>query len=316
MKVVEGLVTGEPAKSIFASVFQGLTMRFPQCVACIWTADIKLNVVAMSLLAHINVPQFLRDEFSKLSESGDAESLSVTLKTLRTKIEAAFYECGLHNTSTRPLFNRQNRLLGIAAVGFEQAVTLSEVEQKMIEQYIRVGGLAIEREQLEKENHFLTFYDYLTEIPNRRFFHTQLSQDLQHAVESSEPLSLAMVDLDNFKYINDTFGHDVGDKLLLMISKRIVKSLRDSDTVARIGGDEFSMILPRMDGESALAHLRTLLQEVNKPAEIEGWRFPVSASIGVACYPNHGTDKETLLKRADMALYEAKQSEKLRINVF
>ncbi|WP_426416797.1 sensor domain-containing protein [Aestuariirhabdus sp. LZHN29] len=165
-----------------------------------------------------------------------------------------------------------------------------------------------EVERLEQiEN--LAFYDSLTNLPNRRLLAERAEQSLALARRNKGLLAVLVIDLDKFKDVNDTLGHDVGDLLLVAVSKAIKLCLRDVDTLCRQGGDEFTIILPDCSGMSALEVAERVADAVEQPVQIKTHRVQVEASIGIACFPTDGEDLNTLLKHADIAMYQAKQRE-------
>lgn len=151
-------------------------------------------------------------------------------------------------------------------------------------------------------------FDMLTALPNRRMFRDRLEHEIGKAIRDGGSLALLFIDLDRFKEVNDTLGHEAGDQLLVQASKRISDCLRETDTVARLGGDEFTVILPNL---SESAHVDTiaqaLLDKLSEPFELQGeQRAYVSASVGIALFPDDGFDAEVLVKHADQAMYAAK----------
>ncbi|WP_164880837.1 sensor domain-containing protein [Aestuariirhabdus litorea] len=158
-------------------------------------------------------------------------------------------------------------------------------------------------EQIES----LAFYDSLTNLPNRRLLTERAEQSLALARRNKGSLAVLVIDLDKFKDVNDTLGHDVGDLLLVEVSQAIRGCLRDVDTLCRQGGDEFTIILPDCSGISALEVAERIADAVEKPLQLKTHRVQVEASIGVACYPEDGEDLTSLLKHADIAMYQAKQ---------
>ncbi|MEO8385296.1 MAG: EAL domain-containing protein, partial [Betaproteobacteria bacterium] len=160
----------------------------------------------------------------------------------------------------------------------------------------------------EKENLRLAFEDHLTGLPNRAMFHDRLTQALMIAKRSAQPGAVMMLDLDRFKYINDTLGHQVGDLVLKEVAKRLRSVLRESDSVARLGGDEFAILLPSGEPEHARSVAQKILHSLESPIVIDGQPIDVGTSIGVVYYPEHGEDANMLLRRADIAMYAAKRA--------
>ena len=163
-----------------------------------------------------------------------------------------------------------------------------------------------ERRLLEEELKHQALHDDLTGLPNRALLREQLKTVLALQRRNSQDMAFLLLDLDRFKEINDTFGHGAGDEVLHTMSERLRATLRDSDLVARLGGDEFAILLPGCDAEEALAVAAHLRQEVTGTLTIHQRDVTVSASIGVAVAPIHGTDEGELMQHADVALYLAK----------
>ena len=150
-------------------------------------------------------------------------------------------------------------------------------------------------------------HDALTGLPNRVLFHDRVRQGIESARRSGSTAAVMVMDLDHFKEINDTLGHYHGDRLLQLVGERLSSVLRAEDTVARMGGDEFAVLLPSVaDAGAAMEVADKLLGELRQSFEIDGLTLEVGASVGIACFPDHGEDGETLLQRADIAMYVAK----------
>lgn len=152
----------------------------------------------------------------------------------------------------------------------------------------------------------MAFTDALTELPNRSLFHDRLQQTILAAKREAKPFALLFMDLDRFKDINDTLGHHIGDVLLTQVAQRLRGKLRASDTVARMGGDEFAVLLPAVDEKHAGMAARMLLQALRAPFVVEHHELSIGASIGLALYPENGVDTNVLMQRADVAMYAAK----------
>ena len=153
----------------------------------------------------------------------------------------------------------------------------------------------------------LANYDPLTNLPNRTLFSDRVSQAIRQAERTKEPLTLMFLDLDRFKHINDTLGHDYGDKLLIEVGKRLAAAVRLQDTVSRLGGDEFVLLLPNTPSGGAIVVAEKLLASICEPVRIGTQELSVTPSIGVAMFPTDGKDFETLSKSADVAMYRAKR---------
>jgi diguanylate cyclase (GGDEF)-like protein len=154
---------------------------------------------------------------------------------------------------------------------------------------------------------YLAFHDGLTGLPNRSLFSKLLSQSISEARRYKRQLAVAFLDLDRFKQINDTLGHEAGDQLLREVATRLKGCLRDSDTVARLGGDEFVLLLPELeDGKYAATVAQKILLVIARAYVLIGQEFRVTASVGISTYPQDGLDEQTLTKNADIAMYQAK----------
>jgi diguanylate cyclase (GGDEF)-like protein/PAS domain S-box-containing protein len=171
--------------------------------------------------------------------------------------------------------------------------------------------------QHEKQLERIAHYDALTGIPNRVLLADRLQQALAHTKRAGSILAVCYLDLDGFKFVNDTMGHEAGDKVLIEVTRRIKETIRGDDTVARLGGDEFAVLLQGLNAaEECSASLDRLLEAISQPIEIRNKLFEVSASIGVALYPSDDHDADTLLRHADQAMYTAKQSGKNRYYLY
>jgi diguanylate cyclase (GGDEF)-like protein len=183
---------------------------------------------------------------------------------------------------------------------------LSEIEQRDLD--------LLER---QVQLHHMANFDVLTGLPNRALFSDRLEQALHRAVRAGEHLAVLFIDLDDFKMINDTHGHRTGDQLLLETSTRLAAGTRADDTLARLGGDEFTVFLQDIKtADNALLVARKHIESLYDPYEIDEKRLFVSASIGVALFPEHGTTAETLIKNADSAMYLAKEQGKNNVELF
>ncbi len=187
-------------------------------------------------------------------------------------------------------------------------------------------GLAIDISQIKKseaqlrEAHknleAIAYFDPLTDLPNRRQFETLFKQTTSLLKRSEDKLAICYLDLDGFKTVNDKYGHDTGDELLIHVSSRIHQTLREEDTVARWGGDEFAFMLKIENADSCSFLLERLLQNISNKYELTSTLIEIGASIGVSIFPDDGRDLDTLLRQADQAMYSAKQKGKQQFSLY
>ncbi|MBF0465960.1 MAG: EAL domain-containing protein [Nitrospirae bacterium] len=176
-------------------------------------------------------------------------------------------------------------------------------------EYVVLTGLDItERKIAEQRLQYLAHFDSLTDLPNRTLFYDRLSHTLGHSRRYNQMFALLFIDLDGFKHINDTLGHDMGDLLLKQTAKKLPNCVRDTDTVAHVGGDEFVIILPFIKKVQDAAFVaEKIIETLSEPFLLDGHDCFVGASIGISIYPSDGDDIDTLLKNSDIAMYQAKE---------
>lgn len=182
-------------------------------------------------------------------------------------------------------------------------------EHGKIIQYQGIVRDITEKKRTDDAIKYMAFHDALTGLPNRSLFNDRLAMSIAHAERFDEKVAVMMLDLDKFKFINDTYGHSVGDLLLKAVAKKLTKQIRKGDTVARLGGDEFMLIfadLKQTDDVNVITE--KIIEDFQPPVKINGYTLSITTSIGIAIYPNHGTDSETLIRNADIAMYIVKQT--------
>lgn len=168
-----------------------------------------------------------------------------------------------------------------------------------------ISHIKVTEEKLER----LAFYDPLTGLPNRMLFRDRLNHELEICKRNDTIVAVLFIDLDRFKYVNDTYGHGVGDLLLTEVARRIEASIRAADTVARLGGDEFATIISELKtGQAASATANAIIKRIQGPFEVDGKVVSIGASIGISVYPDDAKDFSTLIKYADVAMYHAKEA--------
>lgn len=195
----------------------------------------------------------------------------------------------------------------VIRAGASDYLIKGQIGHQLLERTLRY---AIERKQTEQHLARLAHYDQLTDIPNRILFRDRLEHVLNLANRDKTSFALMFIDLNGFKLVNDNFGHDVGDVIIRICAERLNACLRRSDSVARIGGDEFTLLLTHIENSTDVAHIaEKIIDLISEPSTINGYEVAVGCSIGIAVYPQAGHDAESLLKNADMAMYKAKQEE-------
>ena len=195
-------------------------------------------------------------------------------------------------------------------------VVLRNVQGEVIG-FTGTGRDISERKAAAASIHYMAHYDMLTDLPNRSLLSDRLRQALVACKRERTHLAVMFLDLDMFKFVNDKYGHDIGDLLLKEAAKRMQECLRESDTAARIGGDEFVILLPSIEStETALLVAEKIRHALCLPFEISGHVLNISTSIGIAVYPEHGTTEKLLLKNADTAMYLGKQQGRNTVVIF
>jgi diguanylate cyclase (GGDEF)-like protein/PAS domain S-box-containing protein len=226
----------------------------------------------------------------------------------------ALYEPATYERFTNtilPIVRQRGRWRGEApglrhdGLTFPQEISISAIQG---------GGLVCvvrditERTYAEEQIKHLAYHDALSGLPNRLLFKDRLTVAISHAQRDRTKLAVLFLDLDRFKVINDSLGHNIGDQLLQAVAARVQSCVRESDTVARLGGDEFTVLLAHLpQGEDAALVAQKIIDAVRYPFHIEGREFFMTTSIGISLYPDDGVDAESLIKNADTAMYQAKE---------
>jgi diguanylate cyclase (GGDEF)-like protein/PAS domain S-box-containing protein len=213
----------------------------------------------------------------------------------------------LGNTTSNPVNGNVQIVNYVEKTPIELTSTVIRDEKENICGLVLVLHDLTERKRYEEKLRYNAVTDHLTALPNRFLFFDRLNMALAQAQRDFQKLGVLMLDLDNFKKVNDTHGHNVGDQLLKAVADRLVGMFRKGDTIARWGGDEFILLLPEIrQAEVAKNVADRILASFNRPFELDGLKITITASIGVAIFADDGSDADTLIKNADIAMYHAK----------
>ena len=254
--------------------------------------------------------------FSKVTGYTEDEVLGKNIGILKSgRHDAAFYEdmwASIENTGSwqGQIWNRRKN-----GQVYPEWLSIFSLEDNggSVQHYVAIFCDISELRQPDNQLLYLAYHDPLTRLPNRLLFHDRVERAITRAARHKGLFALLFLDLDGFKTINDTWGHQVGDSALQTVAGRLTQSVRRADTIARFGGDEFVILIEGIRNMSdATALAQKLLDHVRVPIPVANESHTLTASIGIAIYPTHGPTAQRLIERADAAMYEAKHSGKNR----
>jgi diguanylate cyclase (GGDEF)-like protein/PAS domain S-box-containing protein len=269
----------------------------------------SLPVAITSRLAHQGYPT-LAVVFAEARLQGESAGVFQNLLDDEkwTGYRQLVAEWGLQPCFAVPICSSAGHLLGIIIAHYRSPSEQQSHDLELIRVATNLTSIAIERRQAEAQLDVMAHYDALTQLPNRVLFRDRLNQAMARADRNKEQIAVMFLDLDRFKTINDTLGHDAGDLLLLEVSARLHKCVREEDTVARLGGDEFTIVLEQIGkSEDAAVVANKILETLSPPVTLSGQETFITASIGITVYPEDSADFDGLVKNADTAMYRAKE---------
>jgi diguanylate cyclase (GGDEF)-like protein len=307
--ILEMLVSNEPLGSILGAVLRSIRSQCPETLAAVIlrkTADGSQVVSSLDMppewLTALCAPCAVPFEVWRWPLSNQHPSRDPAWKLFRDRIESPAPGIAW----SRPISKIEEQPGAILLFYGPEALS-GESADRAIEIAERTARLAIEQSRLYDSLHYQAHHDNLTGLPNRALFEEHLDRALNEAAALGRHVAVLFVDLDRFKRVNDTFSHRVGDLFLREMANRMKGALRPSDTVARIGGDEFTIVLHEVRDASEAAQIAgRVMDAMRPPLSIEGHEIVASASIGIALFPEDGNDAETLQRAADAAMYYAK----------
>ncbi len=214
---------------------------------------------------------------------------------------------GLRACWSTPVMGREGKVIATFAFYYREPRGPSRFHRRMVDACIQLCRVALQHDDNQAEIERLAFFDPQTGLPNRALLKDRARMALQQAARDNRKLSLAVLDIDRFKNINDSLGHAAGDELLREVGQRLRRTLRDSDTISRFGGDEFVILFPDSDANESAVAAEKALRAVAQRLEIGGQVLMPSVSMGISQFPDDARDFETLMRNADIAMYEAKR---------
>ena len=252
-------------------------------------------------------------EDSSIFESINNQQIIVRNHLIWTNLsnfDSVLFKDGMRSLLILPIIAK-NKVIGTLNLASVKTDYFSQEVIDKLTVFTNQIALALDRvaayESLQKS----AFHDYLTGLPNYRLFKICIQEAIEKAETTKTLVSVMFLDLDRFKAVNDTFGHDTGDLLLKYIAKQITSCLSEEDTVSRIGGDEFSIVMPQLScRKEAIELAKKIMKVLENPVIIKGYKIPISASIGISFYPEDGNDADHLIKHADRAMYRVKKQGK------
>jgi diguanylate cyclase (GGDEF)-like protein/PAS domain S-box-containing protein len=256
--------------------------------------------------------QSVNNAFTKITGYSKDEAIGKYPNILKSGIhDSIFYEGMWNNLKSCGYFKGEIWNKRKNGEIYPQLISISKAtnEKYKEEYYLSIFSDISTLREADKKVYYYANYDSLTTLPNRVYFEKQLNYIIKDALKKNEKFALFFIDIDKFKEVNDTYGHNVGDIMLQIVAKKFMHNIRKDDIIARLGGDEFTLILKNIkDIKFIEKFANNLKNKIAEPMEIENKIFNVSLSIGIAVYPNHGTKEMDLLKNADIAMYEVKEN--------
>jgi diguanylate cyclase (GGDEF)-like protein len=309
-QVLEQIGRNEPLETIFEGVLRLIHQQWLECSSCISL----LRAGQLQVVASNHMPSGLQAEIERmdLGLEGPSANEARDERSIERRVLSACRDACLGfqpEFHVRPILSSAGRVLGVMTVGFSAPREQSDLEAGALDAAARLVALAAEQRELHSELTFQAHHDLLTELPNRAVFRDRLEKAIAAAESEGTCVGVLWLDVDRFKHVNDTFGHRAGDLLLRAVARRLEACIRSSDTVARIGGDEFTVLLPGIPiTADAIAAAQRILDAFHAPFAVLGHQLSVSVSVGVSVFPEHGQDATVLIRHADAALYLAKSS--------
>lgn len=296
--------------SLYGRVHEVIAQLLPAKHFCVALHDATSDQLSVAYQVDpCGAPAVTRAFCAEVIRSGNA--LLLTPETAPQRLAQHRAEAAAHALDWLgvPLISGTQTIGALVLQNHSASVRYNEQDQELLQFVSSQVAAAIERKRTQSRLEFLAQYDQLTELSNRTLFLDRLRSALQRAKRDSLRLAVLYLDMDNFKQINDTFGHSAGDLLLQEVARRLRQCVRESDTVGRLGGDEFAVIVDKIGRqEDAILVAEKIIAALSAPYLLEGHSLISAPSLGIAVHPEHGQSELQLVRHADEAMYVAKRS--------
>lgn len=324
--VLSQIAADDPLDETLTSLVTGVEHLQPKLKCSILLIDYKQDI--FSLIAAPSIPDLYNDAINGLplgaTMGAFGEAAATGKRVITPDIQSHPYWSGLKEVAAQaglascwaePIRNRSNYVIGVFAIYTEQVYEPTNEDIKLIEESAHLAEIAIERKlslealrKSEELHRIMAQHDSLTGLPNRALFSDRLQQALSYCKRHQRVLAVMLLDLNKFKPVNDQYGHAMGDELLKEIAQRLLICVRSSDTVARIGGDEFVILLHQIDdGSQTNVVSEKIHLALTQPFFIDGRRIEIGCSIGTAFFPQDALEAHELTQIADQRMYAQKQ---------
>ena len=306
-ELLEMIARNKPVEEVSRLLVAAVEERLPDYCCTVLACDSEY----FRIVASPGLPEAFRCALhavpcNRILQTTDRNG-SIELKNWEDALRNIARDFQFGGTWSEPMISAANELLGTVLLNHPFTAPLEASQNRILREAARLGALAIEHHAAYERLLHQGFHDALTGLPNRLLLADRLDQALARAERNHLQVAFLSIDLDHFKEVNDTLGHDAGDLFLRQISARLATRVRASDTLARTGGDEFTLILPDMqDLHDAGKVAESLTTSLREPFYLQNHTLYGSASVGIAVYPQDGKDADTLQRNADRAMYRAK----------
>ena len=316
-ELLEMIARNKPVEESIPLLVSAVEQRLPGGLCSVLVCDGDFFQVITSS----RIPEDLRSALqavrcNRIIQTTDRRG-SLQLKNWEDTLRAVARDQGYSGTWAEPMVSSANELLGTVVLNHDAITSLEPSQNATLREAAHIGALAFEHHGAYQRLLHQGYHDALTGLPNRLLLADRLKQGLARAERNRTHLAFLSIDLDHFKDVNDNFGHDAGDLFLRQISARLAARVRASDTLARTGGDEFTVVLPDLhDARDAGKVAESLIASLADPFEVDDHELYGSASIGIAIFPRDGREGASLQRNADRAMYRAKAEGRNRIRYY